>query len=196
MSGNNKSNEQNVIKRYRLDRLLLILTFLCTAAATIYSVRTARHAIMQAKNELRPWVIVSAVDTFLKADCMESKFKIINIGKTPAYLVIENDVFRNGELVKYPSEMPKVPISIMPGQTIWHSGFGLKGDTYKKLRQDKKSFGDEIIQSLRLKYGRDKNDVGTFWTCFKVEFDGNDIPDDPQSGSGIGIWNILETDFE
>ena len=80
-NSNNKSVERNVSTWCRIERLLLILTFFFTAVATIYSVRLAKKTLIQVENELRPWIIIPQVESYFKADRMETKFQIRNIGK-------------------------------------------------------------------------------------------------------------------
>jgi len=162
--------------------------------ATVYSVRTARRALQLAENELRPWVIVPKVNTHFKPDHIETRFSVVNIGKIPAYTICEADAHRNGKAVKrIGSQTPKGPIAIMPGQTIFYTGFGLKGESYQRLLQ--RDFTDEIVQSLRVKYGTSKRDIEKYWTYVKVRFDVNDLPDNLEEVEPAGIWDIVETDF-
>ena len=70
----------------------------------------------------------------------------------------------------------------------------MKGDMYKDLLS--KRFDEEIIQTINIKYGTDKSNIGKFWTYLKIKFDANDLPSQPQSGQFLGIWDILDSGFK
>jgi hypothetical protein len=178
-----------------VERLILMFTFILTAIGTVYSVQTARQALIQSSIDLRPWIAVSKVNTYLKPDRLETRFEITNIGKTPAYVIVECDAYRNGDSVKQQNpEQGTNGDSILPGQKFLYEGFGMKGDTYQNLLNG--LFKEDIVQSIKVKYSRNKSDDEEFWTYIKVRFDIKDLPHQPQDDPVVGLWNIVESDFK
>lgn len=107
------ANIVNQVSLYwdRAERILLLVTFLCTVIGTSYSVSTARRALQESQLSLRPWVAIPDVDTFFKGDRMETRFRVVNIGKVPAYVTWELEGQYNGKRItvaedKQPPPMP------------------------------------------------------------------------------------------
>jgi hypothetical protein len=157
------------------ERLVLVLTFICTGAGTIYSVGLARKTLNQMGNELRPWVIIPQVDSHFKASRMETKFQITNIGKIPAFYTVTNEAYYGTQAdAQLAPKRTESLIVIMPGQTIWVGGYGIKGEAYEKIR--KKGSVGNFVQGIRVSYGQRKSNFGKYWTYLKVIFDANDVP--------------------
>jgi len=201
-TSNNKSVERNVPERWiRVERLILVLTFIFlfltfifTTWGSIYSVRLAKKTLSQMENELRPWIVIPQAESYFKADRMETKFQILNIGKIPAFYTVENEGYYGSKPTGHLE--PKATeslLAIMPGQTIWINGCGLRGEPYERLR--KRNLTEDFVQGIRVKYGHRKDNVGKFWTYAKVRCDSADVPDSLQ-GTNTGMWNIVEIDFE
>ncbi|KPL23803.1 MAG: hypothetical protein AMJ75_05390 [Phycisphaerae bacterium SM1_79] len=193
----NKHKKEQVGKRRwsGIERALLVLTFICTASATLYSVRTARRALEQASIELRPWISVTRLETFREPDHLETRFEILNIGKTPAYLDIESHAYRDGNAVPQSGEEQRERLNvIMPGQKIYYKGFGRKGELYESLL--KGVFEEQVTQSITVKYDTNKENVKRYRTYLKLRFDASDLSDSIKGGSEFGAWDIVEGDFD
>jgi hypothetical protein len=179
----------------RVERFILICTFIFALTGTLYSVLTAQKALEQYSIDLRPWISTPKVETYFKPDRLETRFEITNIGKVPAYMTVEACAHRNGNLVKQkqPNQMGQT-FSIMPGQKIYFVGFGMKGDTYEKLLNHQ--FEEEVTQSIDIKYDTNKNDTKRYWTYSKIKFDIKDLPPQLQNSQAVGVWDIVESDFK
>lgn len=179
----------------RIERLLLILTFICVAIGTVYSVLTSKSALNVASNELRPWIIVPRVESILGIDHLETRFEISNIGKTPAFVIVEATATINEKPVKHLSKKnADMQLVIMPGQKIFYKAFRMKGKAYRKFVNKKTD--DEIMQSISVKYGISKKDTDRFWTYYKIKFDKSDLPYKPLGTYYVGIWDIVDSDFK
>ncbi len=103
----------------RLERLILLLTFACTAAGTFYAVKTSSVAIEQANNSLRPWLSLLGVNaTVLKkgtATWMAVEFPFKNIGHVPAFATIQviPDIGEDD-----PNRKMSNVVSLLPGETM------------------------------------------------------------------------------
>ena len=190
-----KNGEIKRSKWEYFERFLLIAAFICLAISTWYATSTAKKAIEQASNELRPWVIVEKINVFFHDENMKSKFQITNIGKVPAYIKIETELTLNGVPIEPTYLKPvKFPIAIMPNQTIHKEGLTIGGDYYKKVQ--KKEFEGKIVYSIRIDYGVSKDKINNYYFYEKLEFDQEDMPNNLQNIEKSGIWNIVETDFQ
>lgn len=178
-----------------LERLILISTFILTVVGTGYSVRTAQQALIQSSIDLRPWISTPKVETYFKSDRLETRFEITNIGKIPAYVIVEVNGYENGNPIKQiQPDQTEHFFSMMPGQKIYCVGLGMKGESYNNILT--KQFDDEIIQSITIKYGTSRNDTEKYWTYSKIKFDVKDLPLQPQQDSSAGVWDIIESDFK
>jgi hypothetical protein len=181
----------------KIERILLLLTFLCIAVTTFYSIRTATTALKQASNELRPWISVSGVDNYFHVDSLETKFQITNIGRLPAYVMIEANAYKDGNSVKKMSgfeDIPTEPIVLMPNQTTRFRALEIKGETYKAIL--KGTDVTEFIQSIRVNYGLSKEEIGNFFVYQKIKFDHSKLPLLlKNSKQPAGIWTHEESEF-
>ena len=79
----------NIFKSIRwtkIERVILILTLLCTVTITNYSIKTAKAAISQSKINLRPLVSLPKVHTVFHTDNIEIRQRVENIGNIPCYI--------------------------------------------------------------------------------------------------------------
>ena len=109
---------QNVSKWHIIERGILILTFISVAIGTLYSVLTARRALVQSSFDLRPWISTPKVETYFKSNHLETRFEITNIGKIPAYVFVDANVYRNSNPVPV-EQIQNNPVSLMPSQKYY-----------------------------------------------------------------------------
>ena len=179
----------------RFERLLLILTFFCTLVATVYSVRTSQKAIDQASSALRPWIAIQGIDTFFEEDHMETRFKIMNIGQIPAYMIMEIEGhYENKKLPQIHPQSQTHPSVIMPGQTIWGKGVVVEGETYQNILE--KELSGELVQSIRVSYSSKKERPSSYFSYQKIVFDVSDLPRDIINSQHLGLWDLVDGDFK
>jgi len=182
-----------------IERMILIATFLCTTIATIYSIRTASRALDQMSKDLRPWISVPDIDTFFYSDGLETKFQVQNIGKVPAFINIECNAEKDGRPIEVPlksGDFSAHPNVLMPGQMVRFVALVMKGEIYQGIK--KKHLKPEIYQTIRVKYGVDKETIGKYHTYLKVKFQPEKIPTSFNVGEipGFGLWSFEESDFK
>jgi hypothetical protein len=195
--GDQESQRWDRVERIwiRVERFMLILTFFCTVAATIYSAKTADKALQESQLSLRPWVTVPEVETTFKDDQMKTRFRVVNIGKVPAYFTYEQEGECNGKKMTIPKDkqLPLYGVAIMPEQTIWIVGAVVEGESYQKILSG--DFDGELTQWLRVSYGTSKEDPTDYFTYQRIVFDISDMPSDLKDAPHLGIWDIVDTDF-
>jgi len=144
------------------ERLLLILTFICTVLSTSYAIFTSNKALHQASIALRPWVIIEKTVTDLYDDGMVIRFKVSNIGDIPTYVTYKTDATLNGIIISNKNDNEDdIIISLMPEQTAYPHSLTIKGEIYQQIM--KKEFKGELIQSIRINYGTDKNKINDYF---------------------------------
>ena len=177
----------------RVERILLILTFLCVCIGTVYSVRTARRALEQADAALRPWIAIPEVRTHVRSGGMDTKFEITNIGQVPAYVQLDADGYLNGERVHDIDPPTETVLPLFPGQRIWRRGMTIEGDCYKRIVQGDTSV--KIVQEIRVDYGIAMNKKDYF-TRYKVGFDAKKLPKIVENTEQSGLGIRIDGDFE
>ena len=180
------------IKWDKFERLLLILTFICTAIATSYAVYTSTKAIKLSSIDLRPWIVIEKINVDVSHKDIKTKFQVSNIGKIPAYVLFRIEAFLNGKPIK--DRDIEYTIALMPGQIIHQPGLTITGQIYKQII--KRKFADELIQSIRVNYGSVKEKPHEYFVFQKVKFDQNDFPRQMKDYARSGVWDIIESDFK
>ena len=183
----------------KLERIILLFTFLCTLTGTIYAVITSNKALKISSNELRPWISVVRIDPYFHKDAMRNKFVIQNVGKVPAFVITDVQVEVDGKkinLVLDEKDVPKGPIVLMPGQIVRRPSFYMKGDKYRKLL--KGSYNPKVYQDISVTYTDDKNIIDKYFVYYRVKFQPEKIPRPLPSGiyQGAGLWTFEESDFK
>jgi len=143
---------------------------------------------------LRPWIVVEKVNVHFDDEKMISKYQIKNIGKVPAYLQLKTAVLRNNIPIEplNPTEEDPV-IAIMPTQLVRKEANRIRGEIYHKLRS--KEFKEQINCSIRIVYGSSVDKSDEYFSYYKYELDKKDMPEDLNNLEGIGLWNIVESNF-
>jgi hypothetical protein len=177
-----------------LERWILILTFICTLAATIYSVQTSRTALQQASNIMRPWITIEGINTLCSENGMGTKYVIKNIGTMPAYVVMKREAYQNGKQIADITSPTVSRLVMMPNQVIYENGIIMFGDTYQMILK-KVSVG-EITQSIKINYGISRDKTDEYFIYQKLKFDQKEFPEDIKNTKRAGIWNIEESDFK
>lgn len=178
----------------RAERSLLVLTFLCTLIATVYSVRTARRALKQSEYALRPWISIPSVQTYFESDIMDTKFEIVNVGQLPAYVKTCVYGSLNGEKSNPDlSSNPDTVYILLPGQRIWRAGLSVRGKTYERIKQGDTSLN--VTQNIHVDYGTSRNSLDHF-TRHTIRLDIDDLPEIAANTNRPGLWDIEDGDFE
>lgn len=178
----------------RFERVILILTFFCTLAGTMYAVLTSNKALKISSNELRPWISIEKIDSYFHKDSIENKFVIRNIGKVPAFLNIEVQTEVDGKKM-HKEDIPEGPIVLMPGQILRKPGFAMSGDKYRKMLEG--GYSPETYQNIVVYYSESKKDIKKYSVYYRVKFHTEKIPRPLLNGTyhGAGFWTFEESDF-
>ena len=178
----------------KIERALLISTFICTLVVTVYSVRTSRRALEQLDYALRPWISIPSVHTYFESDRMETKFEIVNIGQLPAYVKVQGHGFLDGERIGFAdSHKPDTVSVLLPGQRIWYAGMGVKGDTYDRIAQG--NTFQSIMQEIQVDYGTERTKMDLY-TRQKIRFDNKDLPKIKKNTDRPGLWDVIDANFK
>lgn len=181
----------------KFERFLLILTFLCTVVAIIYSIRVSNIAIEQAEIDLRPWIVISQLIIKVRPNKEEfsTKFEITNIGKLPAHIKTTNQSYIDDiPLEKDINSKDVGVIVIMPNQKIYREGIILTREGYRKIIKQK--IKHKVISTIHIDYGKSKERIGKYYTSMKFELDQDDIPSDVTKIKDGSLWNIIDSDFK
>ena len=130
------TNHESESKWRRVERGLLIFTFLASVLGTYYSVRTSKLALQEGNIELRPWINISEVNSFFHRDSFEAKATIFNFGKVPAFVSIRSNAALDGVAVNNANN-PRIQTVIMPGEEFRYGPLMIKGDSFKEMQQGK-----------------------------------------------------------
>jgi len=181
----------------RLERAVLMVTFLCTVIGTIYSVRTSHLALRISANNLRPWVKVDKVRSSFNDSNLTTRFHCANIGDLPAFVEDEADIFIDGIKFKTLSHSNSSIAStslLMPGQDQWSSGFTVKSQTAESLING--SFTGVFEIEIKIRYGTSKDNL-CYLTQHRLRFDRDRFQKYlNESNSNDTAWYTLGGDFK
>lgn len=184
------------VKWDRFERFILVLTFLCTAIITFYSVRTASKALIQSKINLRPWVSLPKIDVIIQNDYLEIKQAVENIGNIPCFVSIDSKLnIRYNDISKELEPEEYKILVLLPGQKIYYD-YTCPNELKELIKH--KSEDLDIILSVKVYYSEKKNDIGQYFTYNKSRLRVDMIPDNIINGYtySSGIWYNLESDFK
>lgn len=178
----------------KVEHYMLLATFMCALVGTVYSVRTARRALEQSKNNLRPWITISSVNTHFKQTQMVTNSEIKNVGNVPAYIRVTCDGFLQSQKIRHKNlERQNIVAVIFPGQTIWRAGFQIEGKLYQQIVA-----GEEIPQlqqRIHISYGTSVDKM-PYFTSQKLEFQPQKLPRPLADIKRLGLWRIVTADFK
>lgn len=178
----------------RIERLLLILTFLCIAIATTYSVRIARRALEQSEISLRPWIALPNINTFIDSDHLSTEFEILNVGTVPAYVQVSIAGYIDDRQSKHMNPEREMIISaVFPGQSILRGGIRVSGNLFRRILEGNQSLS--IKQEITVSYGvtRERLDYSTSQL---VEFIHTQLPEVINNGKQARLWRLVSTRFK
>ncbi len=167
--------------------------FLCTALATIFSVRAARSAIRVASRESRPWIFPVRINTYLHKDMMTSKVEITNGGKIPGFAKLSIHM-KVGPETKKPDETEPGLSIIIPDQIV-KTSFAVKGASYQAVLKGEK----DLVIHLELQYSDEKENISKYSSRTTWEFQPTLIPSNWDKVSPIemaAIWTVTDADMK
>jgi hypothetical protein len=182
----------------RVERTVIILTFVFTAITSSCSIRTANRTVMQMNNELRPWVSLSQISTSLQEDSMLIGQFIENVGRIPCYVKTEGvfEYINNGILkeVKGPDALES--LILMPGQKITYD-FEIKGTCLEEIIAKKRDI--DYLIAVKVYYSENKDRVDKYFTYNKSRLRIDRVPNVTSKNKKYvfgGIWANVESSFK
>jgi len=184
---------RSIISWPRVERVILLFTFLLTAVATAYSVRTASTSLKLASSEMRPWITMPFMRTRVDTESIELLLEIENVGNIPAYYVVEHTTYLDGNPTKKPA-VSHPPFALMPGQTFNYTALTIQGEDYQAIL--KNEFSRELKCTTRIRYDVVNKDTGKYYTYLEYTFNASKMPVPPKSKDLPGIWPITKSEFQ
>ena len=195
------SSLKNIIKSIRwskFERVILILTLLCTLTITIYSIKTSQVAITQSKINLRPWVSLPSIHTQFHMDNIEIRQKVENIGNIPCYVKIIGEItysIENNQNTKRPG-ITNILV-LLPKQHI-NYGYTISGNIKEKVLEKDPRLSISIGTTVY--YSEIKSDIEKYYTYSKSDLFLKNLPQKIATGEPIdntesGIWRSIESHF-
>ncbi len=145
------------------------------------------------QNESRPWISILSLHTDIEEDYMAVKVRVTNSGKLPAYVKIVGNGYKNGTPMQNATN-PSEPALLMPDQIGKNDLLLIKGESYKAILNG--TLTPVITLEIRVDYGSEKEDVGTFYIYRKVKLDYDRLQsyiDNPSES--VEYWLHEESDF-
>ncbi len=182
----------------KIERVILVLTFLVTAAVGYFSIRTSKIAVEATSLDIRPWVSIPKIDSTFQKDEIRSVFIIENIGKVPLYYKVQIKGFFDEKPIDRSEEYKEVPnniIALMPGEVIKFMGIRISGDTYRILKET--DIPVNITQEIRIDYGISRNDIKRYYVSQTMRLDYHGVRRVLEHHEKVpGIWIPEKADFK
>jgi hypothetical protein len=178
----------------KIERIILLLTFIWASIGTHYSVRTSYKALAQAEVALRPWIAIPNVNTNVQATQFDATVELVNIGQVSAYARVS--LAGNIDGVAIPQEDPErasLILALLPGQTILRNAVRVKDQTFREMRKEQTEHC--VFQRILVEYGTKKSDL-RYKTEKVVELKSADLKQLLSSLKTTGLWKLVEEDFK
>jgi len=133
--------------------------------------------------------------TVPNTDFMRLVLEIQNIGKVPAYFIVEHTSYLDDQAISLNNpNISSPPLALMPQSTFKYTAIKIDGDMYKNIRE--RGFSRKIKCATRINYGISKQDVGEYFTEFEYTFSPNNFPETLISKEYPGLWPLRRSEFK